>query len=264
MVNPNVNTKLLSENGFAIGSILAGVSLGYAFDEAEIQQISILRSKAWQQIGFFKDVKNPKEMFDEFDRYSRHMIARVNGKIVASARLVFNNGHIDRCEHHKYQVTIPAWLWQEGFVETSRLVTDPDYRGGDLFLLMTQMIGKTVIQSGYRYMVSSCTQSLEKIYISSGCKKIGSFYTEDCKEPWTLLVMDVVSTSKGFGMNPIFWNLVQRPMVEYLEKRRYFALNWLEKCFMSFYKLFGPFADLVIQFKLNRKSEKKEQSEKAA
>jgi hypothetical protein len=53
-------------------------------------------------------------------------------------------------------------------------------------------------------------------------------------------------------------------MVEYLEKRRYFALNWLEKCFMSFYKLFGPFADLVIQFKLNRKSEKKEQSEKAA
>jgi len=264
MVNPNVNTTVLTENGFAIGSILGGISLGYAFDDEDIHQIASLRLKAWREKGPNSAIQNPQEMMDEFDKYSRHMVARVNGRIVASARLVFNNGNANRCEHKKYEASIPAWLWQEGFVETSRLVTDPDFRGGDVFLLMTQMIGKTVIQAGYRYMVSSCERSLEKIYISSGCKKIGSFYTADSKEPWSLMVMDVVGTSKGIGMNPIFWNLVQRNMVEFLLKRSYFTLNVGEKILIKFYSLFRPLSLAILRIKSEKRVRKKNKRDQAA
>ena len=267
MSNKDVSTSVLQDEGFVLGTISRAVSLEYAFDQQDLNKIAELRLKAWQHKGYFIGVTDLSQMFDEYDHYSRHLVARVNGKIVASARLVFNNGYYERCEHSQYKVDIPDWLWKAGFVETSRLVTDPDYRGGDLFLMMTQQIGKTVLQAGFQYMVSSCEPSLEKIYLSSGCKRISTFNTPDSLKPWCLLVMDVGSTIKGFGMNPVFWNIVQKPITNFLLKRNFITTSKFQKMWIASYKLFGPLSQLLVRMKTKKRSKKNlraEVSKKAA
>ena len=261
MSNKDVSTSVLQDEGFMLGTISRAVSLEYAFDQQDLNRIAELRLKAWQHKGYFIGVTDLSQMFDKYDHYSRHLVARVNGKIVASARLVFNNGYYERCEHSQYKVDIPEWLWKAGFVETSRLVTDPEYRGGDLFLMMTQQIGKTVLQSGFQYMVSSCEPSLEKIYLSSGCTRVTTFNTPDSLKPWCLLVMDVGSTIKGFGMNPIFWNIVQKPITNFLLKRNFISASKFQKLWIASYKLFGPLSNMIIKMKSKKRSKKKLNSE---
>lgn len=256
MSNKDVSTSVLQDEGFMLGTISRAVSLEYAFDQQDLNKVAELRLKAWQHKGYFIGVTDLSQMFDQYDLYSRHLVARVNGKIVASARLVFNNGHYERCEHSQYKVEIPDWLWKAGFVETSRLVTDPDYRGGDLFLMMTQQIGKTVLQAGFQYMVSSCEPSLEKIYLSSGCKRISTFNTPDSLKPWCLLVMDVGSTIKGFGMNPVFWNIVQKPITNFLLKRNFITASRFQKLWIVSYKLFGPLSQMIVRMKSKKRSKK--------
>lgn len=241
--------RQLRADGFRMTSASTAISYEYRVDQFDMREIALLRMRSLHFQKELLELHSPEAFIDSYDQYSRHILARLNHKIIASTRLIFNNGDPEKVEHLKYGVKIPKWLWEEGFVECGRLVTDPDYRGADLFLNMTRFIGKTVLESGYRYMISSCTQSLEPIYARTGCKKIGTFTLGDDPKPWCLIVMDFEGTSKGIGVNPISWNIIQRPMVEFLVERNRLQLSPLNRLVLGFYKLFSPLAQWLLRRK---------------
>jgi predicted GNAT family N-acyltransferase len=247
LMSPNAPTiRELRAQGFAIHQGSAAISFEYKSDQQDLHDIASLRMRAMHHQGELLNVQDPLKLIDSYDQFSRHIIARVNGRLIASTRLIYNNGHSTRVEHSIYGVKLPDWLWEAGFVECGRLVTDPDYRGADLFLNMMRFIGKTILTSGYRYMISSCTTKLERVYLRSGCRKIGSFRIEGDPNEWSLLVVDFENTSKGIGVNPITWNILQRPMVDYLVRNKTLKLNILHKGLLKFYRLFEPMSRKIM------------------
>lgn len=230
----------LRAEGYSVAQSTGGVSFDYRSDWFDLKEIAKLRMVALHYQGEMLDETEASSFIDSYDYHSRHTVARLNSKVIAASRLIYNDGDPERVEHLKYGAKIPDWLWQAGFVEGGRLVTHPEYRGADLFVMMTRFYCKTALGSGYRYMLSSCVKSLERVYLRSGCRKIGTFYIEGDDQPWSLLVMDFINTSKGRGVNPIYWNLVQRPMVEFLIEKNRLPLNWYDRCLLFVYRCFGP------------------------
>ena len=49
-------------------------------------------------------------------------------------------------------------------MEGSRVCTDPDFRGSDLFFHLVQNVSRIVTQSGYRYGLMNCVDSLVPVY----------------------------------------------------------------------------------------------------
>lgn len=248
--------KLLREQGFRVVQGSTAINFEYRSDNQDLKEIAALRMKALHYQGEMKSIQDPIELLDEYDKHSRHIIARLNHQIVAATRLIFNNGDPARVEHIKYGAKIPDWLWEAGFIEGGRLVTDPEYRGADIFLNITRFIGKTIITSGYKYMLSSCSKSLEKVYIRMGCRKIGTYVIHGDSQPWSLIVVDFENTSKGLGVNPIAWNIVFRPMVDFMIEKDQLKLNLFNKFQLCVYRWFAPITRRLLNHKTKIKTKK--------
>ena len=50
-------------------------------------------------------------------------------------RTVFNDGKVEKTEHYS-KGKIPEYIIKDDFIEGSRVATDPDYRGANLFPLI--------------------------------------------------------------------------------------------------------------------------------
>ncbi|MEZ4872089.1 MAG: PilZ domain-containing protein [Bdellovibrionales bacterium] len=254
MVNQKVSYEILREEGFTTVYTSSAVDFDIARDEVDLKKVCQLRLKALKSQGYFQDETDCNKMLDEYDRYSKICTVRIGKKIVGTARLVYNQGNKYRSEHYsEYGIDIPEWLWQEGFVEASRVATDPEYRSGDLFTNITQWLGRQTMLSGYRYMLSSCTEKLAPIYIKSGCKKIGEFQTDD-GGMWHLLLLDVPAVSKTKNIDPITWNVLYRPTVEYVMKRDKLKYNLWDRFRILVFKSFGSISEKLYRKTLIRRS----------
>ena len=239
----DVSLKSLKENGFPIGRATFGFTIGYSRSAEDLEEIMRLRLLGQQHEGRFSDVTDPWNMQDPFDKFSRHILARAGKKIVAATRLVYNEGDKSKSEHAMMGAEIPKWLWEEGFVESSRSVTHPEYRGSDLFISLTRHMGRVVLHSGYKYMLSSCEDKLLNFYTRSGCKQVGSFYCADMpKTKWHLIVIDMEEITRGVGVGPLTWNIVQAPVFSYLVNSGAIQLSSLDKVRMKIYQRFSGIA----------------------
>ncbi len=177
-------------------------------------------------------------MTDEWDRHARHLICELNGKIIAAGRIVYNNGIRTRSEHVSYKVDVPEWLWKQGFVESSRVCTDPEYRGSELFVLMLQQIGRVIAQSGFRYLLMNCADSLVPIYKKTvGVRSLGHrFYTPFMKDKaLNLLYLDIRWLHLGFNFNPTTWRL-NLPLGSYFISKDKLTLTKREWLLLPFFK----------------------------
>jgi hypothetical protein len=220
--------------------------------------IMSLRLLAQQHQGRFLDKTDPWSMEDEFDRFSRHICAWSGTRLVAATRLVFNDGDVNRCEHALMGATIPAWLWKEGFVESSRSVIHPEFRGSDLFIALTRHMGRVVLQSGHKYMVSSCEDKMLSFYTRSGCIQVGSFYCADMPGiRWHLLVIDMDGVLKARKMDPLTWNVVQEPVAKFFFKTQMYQFTLLDRAKMALYRKASTLAHKVYRSHKAKSSRKR-------
>lgn len=212
-----VSVSDLRNAGYAVQGIRSSLHYSYVESDAEFDQVCALRLKAWRHAGKFTDVTDVRTMADTFDQHARHIICKVAGRIVAAGRIVFNDGDPARFEHASYGVTLPDWLLAETFVEASRIVTDPEYRGDDLFLGLLQELGRVTVQTGHRYVLQSCAPSLFRIYARFGFKDIGTFTTDEC-ETWTLALLDMEASLNGSDGSLLGWALIASELSKELIK----------------------------------------------
>lgn len=231
MTVKGLSVNILRENGFKVKSLEKAYVFKNATTPEQINRILALRLKAAQKDGRWIGETDIQKMSDRLDKFSRHLYCEINGEVVASFRLVFNNGIPEKSEHVSYGVTIPDWLWEAGFVEGSRLCTDPDFRGAELFFLMIQNISKVVIQSGNRYVLINCVDSLVKVYKkTAGVHSLNQkFYTPYMQDrALNLLYSDARQLQLGFNFQPTSW-ILNVPLGMYMLANGNIKLNWWEK-----------------------------------
>ena len=198
---------ILQEYGFIVENIADSMDFTFARNKTDLDGVANLRSMSYGS-------EVPMEVFDRFDEFSRQLVVIHAGRVIACTRIVYNDNNRDMCEHESYGFEIPKWLWKAGFVETSRMSIHPNYRGSDIFLRLMAHMGQTVLQSGNRYMVASCSEVYLPSYLSSGCRKIGHFDNEDGR--WFMVVLDVAACFDGSTVGPLVWNLLHYKAAEYL------------------------------------------------
>lgn len=158
----------LRDSGFAVGNVDRAVTYEYAHRPHDYEEILALRLKAHQAEGRHQNL-TPADNASSFDAHSRHLVCRFGGEIVGYVRA--NYVGTDRAKS-QYAIqgghTFPDWLWEAGFVEGGAGAVHPDFqRCGILHRILQHMIRVTA-QSGYRYFVAACDESLAHSYHSMG------------------------------------------------------------------------------------------------
>lgn len=253
----SANLKELKENGFLVPSMSNATVFSYVSTEHEWHQVLKLRLRAAQKEGRWLGETNYLKLSDEYDKYSRHIICKVENKIVASIRLVFNNNEIDRVEHKKF-FEVPDKFWKNGFVEASRLCTDPDYRGSTLFLGFLQHVGRIVGQQGIRYVLMNCEDSLVPIYQRYGAKPLGvTFHTEFMQHKrLNMIYYDSIRVFLGQNMKISSWYVMWKDIFYFLKNNGFVKVNFLTSCKMTLLKLAGDVLFGIYDKKISRHSMK--------
>lgn len=239
MTIKGLSVKKLRTSGFKVDDIEKAYLFTYANSKEQFERVLDLRLRAAQKAGRWVGETDIYKLSDSWDKHARHVICELNGQIVAAGRIVYNSGIPERSEHAGYNVEIPAWLWSEGFTEASRVCTDPDYRGSELFVLMLQHMAKIGTQSGYRYCLMNCEDSLVPIYrYALGVYSLGQkFHTPFMKDKaLNLLCLDIRMLLLGINFAAMSWKL-NVPLGMYMLQNGKITLTWRERLILPAFRL---------------------------
>jgi hypothetical protein len=231
MTRPGMNIRELGQKGFLVSDLEKAFVFRSVQTPEQLDNVLKLRLRAAQKDGRWEGETDHSKMRDPWDKHARQIFCEINSQIVASARIVFNNGIADRSEHVSYGVEIPDWLWEAGFVEGSRVCTDPDFRGSDIFFHIIQQISRIVAQSGYRYILLNCVDSLVPVYKkTAGVFPLKQrFHTPFMQDrALNLLCVDLRAVQIGINFMPSTW-IINAPVGSYLMSTGRLKLKWWEK-----------------------------------
>jgi N-acyl-L-homoserine lactone synthetase len=216
----------LREIGMFVGSIESStLEMTYPSSETEYTEMLELRKSAYQGVGKFLHASAPRELWDEFDEISRHLLFRVRGRIVGAIRVVFCQNDLTRSEHYQWGVKIPKRVRKAGFVEVSRASVDEAYRATDIFAGLIRQTIRLAVENRVRYVVVSCNPGLVSTYRAIGGQVIGKPFSAMGRDDCRLILFDIpriTLTSKGsviaFHLTsyPLFAKLFSRNPLQYL------------------------------------------------
>lgn len=218
LARAGVSLRQLREAGFPVGDIEKALSLSSVSSPSEMDELLRLRLAAYQSKGKRMYMQDPEEMRDGFDAFSRQLTCRINGVLVASARMTFNDGDLSRSEYVSYGVQLPERVLREGFVEVGRVVTHPDYRGSYIVFRLMQELARVALQSGVRYIIGSATDALG-LYERVGFRKLGIQYDAHGMKDVEVIHLDMQRVFREVGvLDVLSWNLIALPIVEAVER----------------------------------------------
>jgi predicted GNAT family N-acyltransferase len=206
---PGASLAQLRETGFEVVSSSRALEFGCVRTDEEYREVLELRRLAYVHAKKASaDVKDV-DMADDFDARSRILVAKYRGRVVASARLMFPRHAEDALKHEEF-LSLPATLPpRDEIVEISKVCTHPAFRGSDLFYGILKQAALTVVQSGRKWFLMSCTDSLLPVYAKVGLRKIGAGYLHPTmKLAHHVCLGDVAGMIAGKRINPIVWNVV--------------------------------------------------------
>lgn len=206
---PGTSVRELRANGFELRCISRAFDFGCVRTDAEYREVLALRKLAYVHAGKLAADAREEDMADAFDLQSRILVARHQGRVVASVRLMFPQGPTDVLKHADYLELPDSLPARDRLVEVSKACTHPDFRGSDLFYSMMKLTALTTVQSGREFIFMSCTDGLLPIYRKLGMRKVGTSYVHPTMRiEHHLMIGDAARLIAGDGMNPLFWNVV--------------------------------------------------------
>ena len=214
--------------GFDLDGVRRLLEVKYPDREQEYDQISALRRT---MLGNTKVASENNSLFDRFDKHSRQIICKVGDRVVATVRVVFNDGDREKVEHLSYGAEIPNEFFDAGFVECSRLIVHPEFRGDEVLWTLMEEIGRVTLTSGYRYIVQSCSEVLFPLYERFGFRKADTF--SESGKTWILNYLDVEAGIRGRSANGIAWALVYSKLSETMQNRHKLKVTLPDKVRMS-------------------------------
>jgi predicted GNAT family N-acyltransferase len=199
----------LCAEGFHVPASSRALDFGAVRSAAEYAEVLRLRRLAYVHARKLSEDTKDVDMADGFDSRSRILVARHQGRAVATSRLMFPTSGAERLNHEEFLELPPGLPPREQVVEVFKTCTHPAYRGSDLFYTFLKHIGLTIIQSGRRYALMSATDSLAPVYERFGFRRVGVTYQHPrMRMRHHLMLLDVASVVSARRIDPISWNLV--------------------------------------------------------
>jgi len=264
LARAGVSLRQLREAGFPVGDIEKALSFSSVSSPSEMDELLRLRLAAYQSKGKRLYMQDPEEMRDGFDAFSRQLTCRINGVLVASARMTFNDGDLSRSEYVSYGVQLPERVLREGFVEVGRVVTHPDYRGSYIIFRLMQELARVALQSGVRYIIGSATDALG-LYERVGFRKLGIQYDAHGMKDVEVIHLDMQRVFREVGvLDVLSWNLIALPIVEAVERAEgaseVLALSPTRRMMLLGHRLSHPLLKRVWAWKQGRRPPGKQRS----
>ena len=192
--------------------------IGFAIEENERISCLELRLNAYKKRPSSKlnSNLNIQDIEDQFDSHSSLMRVKLEGRIVATGRLLFNNG-MKQLSEVAQLTDLPAYFWNKGFLEASRFATDSNHRGSDLFLLMLYLSFKTAFNSGLKYIVVECESSLSPKYKKFGAYSLNKTVLHPMENiSLDILYFNVDDLIRGKNINFFIWLFYATPLLNHL------------------------------------------------
>lgn len=237
----------IRQAGFKIQSVAMGTEFYFLKTEADYQKVLELRKIVHIRDGNIKEDTTAEEMGDLNDSRSRIIVGKIDGKVVATARLRYNESDAP-LEHEAHMDWPTDFPRRDQIVEISRAATHPAYRQGDLFVALWRYMATYALQKQRPYVLIGSTTPLIKFYEKSGFRLTGHTHGEDL---WTipqhLMLCNLHKTVMGKNTHPLYWNQLYEPIAGRAIAAGILAPNELERIRMSAFRKLGWLAKLVFR-----------------
>jgi hypothetical protein len=120
----DVSYQIMIDEGFPSKVVANGLTVHATATYQDFMQITRLRLEAEHARGRQLEVSDPWQMIDEHDDDAQHVCVKLGKKVVASARLVFNQGesHVTGARG-----AVKAEPFAEGFATVSKIALEPEF-----------------------------------------------------------------------------------------------------------------------------------------
>ena len=222
------------------------LKFGYVSSEKEYDEVLKLRKRAYVGSGKIDKEADYTSMGDSFDSRARILVAQYRGDIVGSMRLMFHENS-DEMEHDRFMDASHEIPPKDQIVEVTRICNHPDFRKSDLFYGMMAHMAILIVQSGRPWLLGCSTLKLLPMYKKIGARTIGTPFkhTDLGGEEHHLILVDVPKMMKGYGINPIVWNLLFKEVTEYLHSMGALDYELSDKLRLFGYQRITPLAEAV-------------------
>ena len=259
----------LRKNNLVPKSLVPAISSRYVRTQEEYQNVILLRSLGWQGVSPAEGLKQDKALLaDETDLRSRIVLVSWNGQAIATFRVVFPEAGIP-LEFEEYWPKVAGMPKRSEMVEISRLVIHPQYRHLDILFYLVHRLAEITLQAGRRYLVTTPSNTLVSLHERLGFKIKGEPQMHPLfGVPFRLAIGDMHRMAVGYGMNPLFWNIISRDFTQFLTSNEILSFGVTARLHLAFYRLFYPLARLYLWYlqlrKVRRKAPNASHHEKSA
>lgn len=252
----SVNSLLdLRAQGLQIESVAKAVQYSYVRTKQEYDEVLKLRFETYRDAGKLKPGATVIDMADAFDSRARIVIGKFKGKVVASARLIFNQFE-DSMEQERFVVWPKELPRRDEMVEIMRACTDTEFRRSDLLISMFRFIAVTVAQSKRKWIVICATDEMMSLYEKIGFHQVNLSYNHSGLNGLrhNILLANVPDAMEGKTVGPITWNIVWSDVSRYLEQYGLIEPDPLTNIRLAMYRFIGPICKLAYRLQRLSKS----------
>lgn len=252
--SPEATLQDLKGEDLPVKSYSSGVTFDLCRGQEDYQEVLALRRKAYLQAKKIPENSTIEQMSDEFDSRSKILVARKSGKIVASARLVYNENE-DQMEHEEFFYLPAGSPPKNDIVEVTRLCIDPDFQNGDLFYRLVKEIVINIIISGRSYILMDATKGMSRIYKKIGATVIGPTFIHSKLNdiPHYPLMGKVPNAVMGLKTNIVVWTLIYADLYDFLKTRSDFSSSKIARSKYQFYRFLLPMVKGIMSIEFVRK-----------
>jgi predicted GNAT family N-acyltransferase len=248
--------KDIFEAGVMIPNISHAVRFSFLKTKEEYDELLRLRHHAYSAVGKISSDEPYAKSGNDFDKTALILIGKFRGTIVASLRLnPVQESVPTEIERH---CVWPSGVNKNGSVEMTKMVTHPNFRGGDLLLAMFRFCGSVCLERNLHTIICSATDNLLPMYKNMAFTSTGQrFEHRDLNNlPHTVLVGNARSAILGANMNPLYWNIFWRETVNHLDSSGVIKFSRFQRAKLKLVSCFKPLSDFFLAKMLKKKAER--------
>lgn len=197
LVDPAISMNDLRKSGFVPASMSKIAICDYVHSESDLRQLQKLRGG-----------------FDEYDKFSRQIVCKLGSKVIACARVLFNEGKRQRSGMGA-RALLPAELWNEGFLEVSQMVVLPEFDDTDVVRELLRFVVRVGILSKFRYVLMECHDNYLAEFQEMGAQLLNLRLSSSDSKAQILNVVrwDCKALQAGWGGTAAQWATTFGPML---------------------------------------------------
>lgn len=226
----------ITNSGFKISSVALGTEFYFLKTHADYQKVLELRKLVHIRDGNISPSITSEDMGDLNDSRSRIIVGKINGEVVATARLRYNESDAP-LEHEAHMEWPPEFPRRDQIVEISRAATHPEYRQGDLFVALWKYMTTYALQKQRPYILIGSTEPLISFYEKCGFRKTGHSHGEKIwKIKQYLMLCNLHEAVMGKNTHPLYWNQLYEPIANRAIEAGILSPNEMDNIRMSAFR----------------------------